>query len=228
MKRNFAAMLFLSYLCILLATSAYAAVDGFMPASDSGGKTGPGYSPQGQGGRADMIKNKLGLTDAQMEQLRSMREKNQSERKAHMDAVNKRIKALLTPDQQALWDKSVGEMKPGGQGGQGMKGKFKAVFQEMGLNDSQKSQIRSIMQEERGKMQAQRQTVENEMKSILTPEQSAKFEEMKKARMEGGGKRGDGKGMRKGRGMQDSGNPSPGAMRRGNRGLPSGEDSEKI
>jgi Spy/CpxP family protein refolding chaperone len=210
MKWNLAIMLVLSYLCMLLATSAYAAVDSFVPASNTGGNQ-MGPQGRGQGDGARVLKEKLGLTDVQVEQLKSFREKHKAERQAQMDSAKSRVKAILSPDQQALWERNMGEMKAAGQGN---RGRMKSMMQEMGLSDSQKTQIRSIMEEERGKMQAQRQTVQNELKTILTPDQFSKFEEMRKARMERGGRSGEGR----------RGN----SQRRGNRGgaLPAGEGSE--
>ena len=63
---------------------------------------------------------------------------------------------------------------PGGRHGGPMK--------QLGLSDQQRQQVLSIMQAHRQKMQALNQETETQLKQVMTPEQFAKFQQMRQRR----------------------------------------------
>jgi|GEM_PF-1936799 len=170
-----------------------AAVTGISAAGAASGdrEKGDGCDRQcykkGAGDKMKKFQKELGLTDSQVQQLKSLRERHRSDRKAHMQAVQEKIKKVLTPDQMALWDKNRESMqcekgqKPDKET---MMKKRKALMMEMALSDTQKKEIQTILKEERKK---QRSIMESELQSILTPEQYKKFQEKMKSHMQNAG-----------------------------------------
>lgn len=133
------------------------------------------------------FQKELGLTDSQVQQMKSLKEKHKGERKAHREAVQLKIKEVLTPDQMALWEKNRESMqceKGAKPGKDTMMKKRKGMMMEMGLTDAQKQKIQAILKEERKK---QRSIMESELQSILTPEQYKKFQEKMKGHMQNAG-----------------------------------------
>jgi len=132
------------------------------------------------GDKMKQFQKDLGLTDNQVQQLKSLRERHKGERKAHFEAVQEKIKAVLTPDQMALWEKNKAGMHCQGSDKpdkEAMKNKRKAFMMELALTDTQKKKIKDIMKGERDKQKA---LMQSELKSILTAEQYKKFEEKMK------------------------------------------------
>ncbi|MGV8122334.1 MAG: hypothetical protein AB2L14_21450 [Candidatus Xenobiia bacterium LiM19] len=142
---------------------------------------------KGSGDKMKQFQKELGLTDSQVQQWKNLRERHKSDRKAHKQAVQEKITKVLTPDQMALWDKNRESMqcekgqKPDKET---MMKRRKALMMEMGLTDTQKKEIKTILKEERKK---QRSIMESELQSILTPEQYKKFQEKMKGHMQNGG-----------------------------------------
>lgn len=167
---------------------------------DGGGKN-TGGKPHGA--MMERMKGELGLTDAQVKQLSSYMEKAREERKAKMGEMSARIRTVLTPEQQKLWDGKMaerkGKMKEPGKTSAGPKvcpagrenckgGKDSRGFMsDINLTDAQKAKIRSIQSEEKAKSMALKESRDKELQKILTPEQYKKYEGMKK---EHHGKRG--------------------------------------
>ena len=97
----------------------------------------PGGGPSGAGGggqRGDMLKKmaeELGLSDEQKSKLQevfksqreAMKDLSQEERREKMkesrEAVNAKVKEILTTEQYAKWEKIRDERRPGGPGGNG-------------------------------------------------------------------------------------------------------------
>lgn len=77
---------------------------------------------------------------------------------------------------------------PGGQGGdhfEGHKGdRIERLTKELDLTSEQKSQLTQIFQEQQAKREAIRQETDQRLKTVLTPEQMTKFEELKNQRHE--------------------------------------------
>ena len=94
---------------------------------------GPG-GPGGPGQRGDMLKKmaeELGLSDEQKSKLQevfkaqreAMKDLSPEERREKMkesrEAMNAKVKEILTPEQFAKWEKIRDERRPGGPGGPG-------------------------------------------------------------------------------------------------------------
>jgi periplasmic protein CpxP/Spy len=123
----------------------------------------------GGGGFPAKMAKELNLTEQQQAQFKALREKTRSQ-----------IEAVLTPEQRAkaqaaLQEKMAkvqqGDRQPGekrGKRGGGMKG----MFQSLNLTETQKTQIKAIMQASR-----------EEGSNILTPEQKAQVQQKMAQRM---------------------------------------------
>jgi Spy/CpxP family protein refolding chaperone len=184
------------------------------PLVDNGGNGAP------QGDQMKKDRNSLGLTDSQKQQLKSLKDKRKTERTQQRSQFDSSIRGILTPDQQAQFDRNKttmmnsmkdrkaggntprADMKPGagttigseqGHRGKGHGG-MKALFANITLTDSQTKQIQTIREGQKSKMLAMRTERENEIKSILTPQQFQKFQEMKQSRGKHGGHKGCPKG----------------------------------
>jgi len=209
-SRNLVIVLVVS--CFLLMIGTYAAAQEVNPVVPSG-ECPMGGEGKGKNSPGAHLKKELGLTDTQVEQLKSLHQKRRAEMMTRMKETETKIKAILTPDQQAQFDLNKERMKrrmkrrggmQGGSGGMqggpgGMQGgPLKARFSGMTLTETQKTKLKSLMEGEKTKMQSMKSQRENDMKSILTPEQYQKFEELKASRGKRGGQQGPGKGMRHG------------------------------
>ncbi|MDQ7825729.1 MAG: hypothetical protein RDV48_23210 [Candidatus Eremiobacteraeota bacterium] len=237
-------------LVVMFAVIVFAAclcMNGYTSPGEDQSLNAPQCSKGEGGGQKGGFLQSLGLTEDQKGQLKAIREKHKGEMQTLMDSMSTKIRTVLTPDQQALWDKKVQEMKSragsqgggmgqdgqgkmrrggmgqsgdmgqgGGMGkggamsrGGGKKGALKQAMADLNLTDDQKDKVKTIVQQEQGKLQALRSTMESEMKAVLTPEQCQKFEEMKSQRMNraggGGFQKGQGGGkMRRGGADSDS------------------------
>ncbi len=263
-SRNLVIVLVVS--CLLLMIGTYAAAQDVNPSVPSlecprGGSAGEGKQ---MGGPGEKIKKELSLTDTQVNQLKSLRQKRMAEMKTHMSEVTGKIKAVLTPDQQAQFDlnkERMMSMKKNRRGGKGMhggpggmqggmtpgqgkdtctgpgtkenptnmtpgqgesaagargagggqaRGPMNVFFMGTAPTETQKGKIRSIMEAEKAGMKSLKAQRENDMKSILTPEQYKKFEEMKKNMGARGGQQGFGQGRRPGGKRHQQGGGSTG------------------
>lgn len=103
------------------------------PERPGGGPGGPG----GPGQRGDMLKKmaeELGLSDEQKTKLQeafksqreAMKDLSPEERREKMkesrEAMNAKVKEILTPEQYAKWERIRDERRPGGPGGPGAGG----------------------------------------------------------------------------------------------------------
>ena len=138
-----------------------------------------------RGSPLDHLKSSLNLTDAQVAKLQptfdSLRQKHEAERQAFQD----KMKTILTPEQQQKMADARKEHKRGG-------------FRDLNLTDDQKAQMKSFWESQRGtkksNWEAERAQVDSQLQATLTPDQMAKYTEMK-AKMkerwaEKGGRRG--------------------------------------
>jgi protein CpxP len=119
----------------------------------------------GDGPRMEQLAKRLNLTDAQKTQLEGIKSRTQTQ-----------IRAVLTPEQQTKFDAGRAEVEARraarkANGGQRPEGEYKSpreMMQSLNLTDAQKTQIKSI-----------HAAAQAEMKTVLTPEQQAKMEQMK-------------------------------------------------
>ncbi|MDQ7826976.1 MAG: hypothetical protein RDV48_29525 [Candidatus Eremiobacteraeota bacterium] len=164
---------------------------------EGGGKSTGGKH---QGCMLDRMKSDLGLTDAQAGQLKTLMEKNRAERMAEREEMSARVRTVLTPEQQKLWDSSMAERKGKMRGcpkdsagsekssakGENCK-KGKGFMSGLNLTEVQKEKISSIKSEEKAKGKALKESRTKELQKILTPEQYKKFEAKKKEHQGKGG-----------------------------------------
>lgn len=156
---------------------------------------GPSAQAQGtcgQGKGMERLKTELGLTDDQCSQMKALFNERREARKEKMEATQKQIKAILTPEQQKTWDDKISEIKSNGAGKGSMKGGGGPgqMLRDLNLSDDQKSQVKSIMSAQRSTMQAQREEMDKKLQTILTPDQYQSFTSKMKAMKEQGGNRG--------------------------------------
>jgi len=148
--------------------------------------------------------------------------------------LNSDIKAVLTDEQKAEFDKKLAEMqnqRGGGQGqGQGrggQMGRLREAVESVGLTDEQKPKVEAILkdvedktQQARQESQGDRQAMQEKTRAIatdamaqlaqvLTPEQQEKLRETMRAARGGGqgGQRGDGPATRPADGNSPSTQP---------------------
>lgn len=89
-------------------------------------------------------------------------------------------KSLIATSLILLLGASAAMAGHGGFGGKGLE-RMKTA---LGLSEIQSAQVEVIMQEQRAQMQALRATTEQRIQALLTPDQAAKFAEMKQKREE--------------------------------------------
>ncbi len=199
MKRTLALFLALAWVC-LLWTCAYAQQQD--NCCDAPGK-GPAMK-NAPGNRMNHLKKELGLSDSQVQKLQNMLEKSRQAHKEKRTVLEGKLRAVLTPEQQKIWDSKKGEiaqaghkkhrarfkegapdnsMHSGGMPPQGERRKaLKGMIQGLNLSDEQKDRIQAIMDGEKENMKLARGTATKDIRSILTPEQFEKFEALKKDR----------------------------------------------
>jgi Spy/CpxP family protein refolding chaperone len=93
----------------------------------------------------------LGLTDAQKEQIKQIK-----------NSTRTQIEAVLTPEQRAKLQAAKQAA------GQGQRQRGKEVWQSLNLTDAQKAQIRQI-----------KETSQQQIEAVLTPEQRAKLQQIR-------------------------------------------------
>lgn len=180
----------IAFLLLILCFSSVAAFCEDANNQPSGSNVKRAGKPNFTGEKSGALKA-LNLTDAQMQQLKALKEKRMQERTQFFEETKNKIKSILTPEQQTIWEEKTAELKTkaGGAGGKGnfqdkgrnsnAGGGLKILFGDMNLTDEQKAKVKSAMQEIREKRQANMQNYDNELKSILTPDQYEKFKSFK-------------------------------------------------
>lgn len=126
----------------------------------------------------DMFKKfatKLELSDAQVEQLKQIRESHKSQ----SQQLREQMKSTFTDDQREAMKKNREK-----RGKKGMRGERpsaedrSARWSELGVTEAQMQQMKTLREE----MKAQHKTMQDEINSVLTPDQQAKLQEMKSNR----------------------------------------------
>lgn len=64
------------------------------------------------------------------------------------------------------------------------------MTQELNLNETQQQQIQAIMEQQRAELEALREQSKSKIAAVLTPEQQAKFDELREERKAKYGKKG--------------------------------------
>jgi protein CpxP len=133
-----AAMLLCGLAIVVSSASAQDSTPPPMPERSQGGPQGPGGPGRGMMDperRSQMLKDRLGLSDAQAAQVKAVFEDERTKSQAlmadqtgdresmrpKMEAIRKdsetRIAAILTPDQKAKWDEMRAQQRGRGPGG---------------------------------------------------------------------------------------------------------------
>lgn len=170
--------------------------------------SGPDAAAQGNmpGRHLARMQADLGLTDAQASQISAIEQSQRNRMDYLRNSTHARIRAVLTAEQAAKFDqmrqqrgqrpqrdgmRQDGQMQQrpprmdrmDGRGGVNMAGQMQ---QELGLSDAQVSQINGIQQAERGQMQTLQNETRTQIRQVLTAEQAAKYEQMRRPQQFGG------------------------------------------
>ncbi len=130
--------------------------------------------------RLERMTEKLGLSDAQADQIRTIMASN----KPTMDQLKEQMKSTLTDEQRAAMKEQRKSHKKDGE--RPSKEDRAAQMQAIGVSQGQMQQMKSL----REQMKTEHQAIQAEIASVLTPEQKAKVEEMKKNKKGQKGRRG--------------------------------------
>lgn len=159
--------------------------------------SGPAAAERGRGRKhnpekmVQRLTQKLDLSEEQASQLRGIFESHRSE----LQTLREQMKSTFTEEQRNAMREMRKNRKQGGE--RPSKEERRARMQELGISQGQMQQMKSYRQQ----MKTIRSTMKTEISAVLTPDQQAKFEEMRKNRK---GKRGQ-RGQRGQRGGGDGG-----------------------
>ncbi|TVQ34388.1 MAG: hypothetical protein EA370_10735 [Wenzhouxiangella sp.] len=132
------------------------------------------------------------LYEAHRDQMRALRnqEDGQRARGAWREgrlALNEEIRELLSDEQAEQFD-AMQRRGYKGRGGQ----RHGGAFQALDLSDEQRSELRTLMRQQRGQERSDRAAMREQMREILTEEQRTRLDEAMQARGERRGDRGYG------------------------------------
>jgi Spy/CpxP family protein refolding chaperone len=168
---------------------------------------GSGKPVAKESGMGQFLVTKLGLTAEQTEKFQKMLEKHMEAMKAEKERFEAEVNSILTPEQQANFKelKANREQKmKGPEAGAKRGGGFEEALVRLNLSADKLAQVQAIMKESREKQMAvprgdraahqeiRKQMIEK-VKSILTPEEMTKFEQLMKEQHPGKGFHGKGK-----------------------------------
>lgn len=123
---------------------------------------------------------KLDLSEAQVSQITAIIESH----RPNFVRIGDEMKATFTDEQRAAMKEQRKNRKAGGE--RPSKEERAANMQALGISDGQRAQMKSL----REQMKTERQAMKAEIAAVLTPEQQAKAEAMKKNRRGHRGQRG--------------------------------------
>ncbi len=158
------------------------------------GPGGPGGHGRDPGKFIERLKTELSLSEQQLAQLNPLFEEQRARHKARFEAMKTQFDAVLTPEQKtkmetlkAEWKSKKGEGMRGGhrrgEGGQ----KF---AEALGLTADQQARLKQMREQGMQEMKAEREAFQTRLAQILTPEQKAKWDELKQRHHKGGGRKG--------------------------------------
>lgn len=156
------------------------------PAVAGPGGHGDGARHGQHGKRFEKMQAELGLSAEQAAQIKTIMESNKEE----MKRLHEQMRGVFTPEQQAQMKAWREQRKQGDKQRPSREG-MKEKFEQLGLTDSQREQLKSY----REQIKAKRDSIKSQIAAVLTPEQQAKME-AKKAEWDA--KRGERRGRRGG------------------------------
>ena len=164
----------------LLATTGLVAslfLAGAATAEGGGGPRGGGHGGAGHfEKRIEKMQSELGLSADQVTRIKAIVDAN----KAEMKTLRDQMQATFTPEQQAQM-KAWREQAKGKEKGQRPdREAMKAKWDQLGLSDGQRQQLKSY----REQIKTKRESIRSQIQAVLTPEQQAKME-AKKAEWKG-------------------------------------------
>jgi Spy/CpxP family protein refolding chaperone len=168
---------------------------------------GSGKPVAKEGGMGQFLAAKLGLTPEQTEKFQKMLEKHMEAMKAERERFEAEVNTILTPEQQANFKglKANREQKmKGPEAGDKKGGGFGQALEQLNLPADKLAQVQAIMKEswekqkaaprgDRAAHQEIRKQMIEKVRSILTPEEMTKFEQLMKEHHPGKGFHGKGK-----------------------------------
>jgi Spy/CpxP family protein refolding chaperone len=168
---------------------------------------GSGKPVAREGGMGQFLTTKLGLTAEQNEKFQKMLEKHMDAMKAEKERFEAEVNTILTPEQQAKFKGITANREQrmkGPEAGAKKGGGFGQALEELNLPADKLAQVQAIMKESREKQiavprgdRAAHQEIRKQMiekvKSILTPEEMTKFEQLLNEHHPGKGFHGKGK-----------------------------------
>lgn len=156
-----------------LATAGLVASLFFAGAATAEGGRGPRGGGHGDGGRFEQrfekMQSELGLSADQVTRIKAIMEANKTE----MKQLHEQMQATFTPDQQAQM-KAWREQRKGG-GERPSREDMKAKFEQLGISEGQRQQLKSY----REQIKTKRESIRDQIQAVLTPDQQAKWEAKK-------------------------------------------------
>ena len=142
-----------------------------MPAAAEGRKCKRGQcSPEE---RVSRMQSKLNLTDQQAAQVKAIFESHQGQ----FERIKQEMQNTFTEDQRQAM-KEARKARKGNKQARPSKEERAQRFAEMGISEGQMAQMKSLKKQ----MREERKLIHEELRSVLTPEQQATFDERKKKR----------------------------------------------
>ena len=136
---------------------------------------GQGHHHRGKHGAKMMEKmsSELNLTSEQQAQIKTIFESH----KDNFKQLREQMKSTFTEEQRQAM-KEARKNRRGAKDGRPSKEERAQKMAELGISEGQRAQMQSLRQQ----MKQEREQIKTEIMAVLTPDQQAKFEEMKAQR----------------------------------------------
>jgi hypothetical protein len=122
-----------------------------------------------------ILKDFLKLKPAQVQRIQTLLANYDKQHRERLEAFHSNLRSILTPQQAAQFEDMRKQRK---QGQSGSKGGLRSLQEKLGLTDEQVSRIRSYSAQAREKARADHASLMAGLKSILSSDQSARFENL--------------------------------------------------
>jgi Spy/CpxP family protein refolding chaperone len=142
-----------------------------------------GTAPAGfENRRLDHLTQKLNLTDAQRASVQTIMENGQTARQKLEAQAHTDFRALLTPDQAALFDQNKGQAGMHGMGHRGKREQHGLMANQdaLQLTADQQTQAQAIEQKLHADMQQLHQSTQQQIRAQLTADQQTLFDSLAK------------------------------------------------
>ena len=115
----------------------------------------------------DAILQQLGLSEDQKSQVKAILKDAQMQQKSLNEDKQARLQAVFTADQMTKFVAAHPKRR-----------QMATLFQQLGVNDSQKAQVEAILKDEQTKEKALKEDKQARLQAVLTTEQLANFDAM--------------------------------------------------